>query len=113
MKINSEGNKIPIIIGLPGVAKLSTLIKYSLSCGIGNSMNFLKKQGSNVLNLVKTKEPDKIVRKLAVSEEILKKNGIEGIHIYPLGGIRKSSEWAQGIIDENFKLTRDGFKVNY
>ncbi len=113
IKINSEGNKIPIIIGLPGVAKLSTLIKYSLSCGIGNSMNFLKKQGSNVLNLVKTQEPDKLVRKLAVSEKTLKKNGIEGIHIYPLGGIRKSSEWAQGIIDEKFKLTGDGFKVNY
>ena len=113
IKINSEGNKIPIIIGLPGVAKLSTLIKYSLSCGIGNSMNFLKKQSSNVLNLVKNQEPDKLVRKLAVSEEILKKNGIEGIHIYPLGGIRKSSEWAQGIIDKKFKLTRDGFKVNY
>ena len=113
IRINSQGNKIPIIIGLPGVAKLSTLIKYSLSCGIGNSMNFLKKQGSNVLNLVKTQEPDKLVRNLAVSEEILKKNGIEGIHIYPLGGIRKSSEWAQGIIDKNFKLTLDGFKVNY
>mgnify|MGYP001247891287 CR=1 FL=1 len=113
IRINSEGNKIPIIIGLPGVAKLSTLIKYSLSCGIGNSMNFLKKQSSNVLNLVKTQEPDKLVRKLAISEETLKKNGIEGIHIYPLGGIRKSSEWAQGIIDNKFKLTRDGFKVNY
>ncbi len=113
IKINSEGNKIPIIIGLPGVAKLSTLIKYSLSCGIGNSMNFLKKQGSNVLNLVKTQEPDKLVRKLAVSAEVLKKNGIDGIHIYPLGGIRKSSEWAQSIIDKKFILTRDGFKVNY
>ena len=113
IRINSEGNKIPIIIGLPGVAKLSTLIKYSLSCGIGNSMNFLKKQSSNVLNLVKTQEPDKLVRKLAISEETLKKNGVEGIHIYPLGGIRKSSEWAQGIIDQNFKLTKDGFKVDY
>ena len=113
IKINSEGNKIPIIIGIPGVAKLSTLIKYSLSCGIGNSMNFLKKQGSNVLNLVKTQEPDKLVRKLACAEEILQKNGIEGIHIYPLGGIQKSSEWAHGIVDEKFKLTSNGFKVNY
>ena len=113
IRINSEGNKIPIIIGLPGVAKLSTLIKYSLSCGIGNSMNFLKKQSSNVLNLVKTQEPDKLVRKLAISEETLKKNGVKGIHIYPLGGIRKSSEWAQGIIDQNFTLTKDGFKVDY
>ena len=84
MRINSEGNKIPIIIGLPGVAKLSTLIKYSLACGIGNSMNFLKKQGSNVLNLVKTQEPDKLVRKLAISEEFLLKNCKNIVHaVFP------------------------------
>ena len=111
-KINSEGNKIPIIIGLPGIAKLSTLIKYSLSCGIGQSMNFLKKQSSNVLNLVKTQEPDKLVRKLVDCEEILKDNNILGVHIYPLGGIRVSSDWAHRIIDEKFKLTAKGFKVN-
>ncbi len=113
IKINSEGNKIPIIIGLPGVAKLSTLIKYSLSCGIGNSINFLKKQGSNVINLVKNQEPNQLVKKLANSTEILKKNGIEGIHIYPLGGLRKSSEWAYAVMDGKFNITENGFRVNY
>ncbi len=112
-KINSEGNKIPIIIGLPGIAKLSTLLKYSLSCGIGNSVNFLKKQGSNVLNLVRTQEPNDLVRKLSQSEEFLKENNIEGVHIYPLGGIRKSSDWANAIIDEKIKLTPTGFSVYY
>ena len=66
-----------------------TLLKYSLSCGIGNSVNFLKKQGSNVLNLVRTQEPNDLVRKLSNSEEALKENNIEGVHIYPLGGIQK------------------------
>ena len=41
-RINLEGNKLPIIVGIPGIAKLSTLLKYSLSCGIGNSIDFLK-----------------------------------------------------------------------
>ena len=112
-KINLEGNKIPIIIGLPGIAKLSTLLKYSLSCGIGNSVNFLKKQGSNILNLVKTQEPNDLVRKLSNSEEALKENNIKGVHIYPLGGIRKSSDWANAIMDEKIKLTPTGFSVYY
>ena len=110
-RINSEGNKIPSIIGLPGVAKLSTLLKYSISCGIGNSINFLKKQGSNVLNLVKTQEPNRLIKTLANSEEILKSNKIDGVHIYPLGGIRKSSEWAYSVVDGNFNITKTGFKI--
>ena len=84
-----------------------------MSCGIGNSVNFLKKQGSNVLNLVKTQEPNDLVRKLSNSEEALKENNIEGVHIYPLGGIQKSSNWANAIIDEKIKLTTTGFSVIY
>ena len=72
-------------------------------------MNFLKKQGSNVLNLVKTQEPDKLVRKLAVSEEILKKNGMKVfIFIHLVEYVKVLN--GLGIIDENFKLTRDGLR---
>ena len=84
-----------------------------MSCGIGNSMNFLKKQAANVLNLVKTQEPNTLVKKLVNSKELLKKNGVTGIHIYPLGGIRKSSEWAYAIMDGKFHETEKSFKVNY
>ena len=104
-------DKIPIIIGLPGIAKLSTLIKYAVSCGIGNSINFLKTQSTNVINLVKTQEPDQLLRNLATANKIIENNGIKGLHIYPLGGIMKSSEWAYATVDGNFELTKDGFKV--
>ena len=43
----------------------------------------------------------------------LKENNIEGVHIYPLGGIRKSSDWANAIIDKKIKLTPTGFSVYY
>ncbi|MFL2790547.1 MAG: methylenetetrahydrofolate reductase [Paracoccaceae bacterium] len=110
-KINSEGNKLPIIIGIPGIAKLSTLLKYSISCGIGNSINFLKKQGSKVVNLIKTQSPDRLIRDLAKSKAYSNALGIEGLHIYPLGGLQKSSNWAFKTLDGNFKITKEGFKV--
>ena len=50
---------------------------------------------------------DDLVRKLSNSEEALKEGNIEGVHIYPLGGIRKSSDWANAIIDEKIKLTTE------
>ena len=111
-KINSEGNKLPIIIGIPGIAKLSTLLKYSVSCGIGNSVDFLKKQGSKMINLIKTQAPDQLVRDLAISTHGIKEIGIKGVHIYPLGGIKKSSEWAYSILDGNFQLNKKGFDIS-
>ena len=110
--INSEGNKLPIIIGVPGIAKLSTLLKYSLSCGIGNSMNFLKKQGSKMVNLINNQAPDRLVRDLARSNLDGIETGIEGLHIYPLGGLKKSADWAYQALDGNFQLGKDGFTVD-
>ena len=110
-KINSEGNKLPIIIGIPGIAKLSTLMKYSISCGIGNSIDFLKKQGSKMVNLIKTQTPDRLIRELARGKTDNGALRIEGLHIYPLGGLQKSSEWAFKTLDGKFKMTKDGFEV--
>ncbi len=109
--INSEGNKLPIIIGIPGVAKLSTLLKYSIACGIGNSMHFLRKKGSKMINLIKTQFPDRLVRELVKPHLDEIETGIEGLHIYPLGGLRQSAEWAYNTLDGHFQLTKDGFNV--
>ena len=110
-QINSEGNKLPIIVGIPGIAKLSTLLKYSISCGIGNSVNFLKKQSSQMMNLIKTQTPDRLVRDLAMSTPDGRETGIKGLHIYPLGGLKKSSEWAYSALDGKFQLNQEGFDV--
>ena len=40
-KIKTEGIDIPIHIGIAGPAKLQTLIKFSVECGIGASMKVL------------------------------------------------------------------------
>lgn len=110
--LSAEGNTLPIRIGAPGLAKLQTLLKYSIVCGVGNSINFLKKQAKNVTKLVVQQEPDKLIRDLANYKANNPACAIEGIHMYPLGGLKKSAEWSYAVSDGALTLTRSGFKVS-
>ena len=110
--LRAEGNTIPIKIGIPGIAKLQTLIKYAVMCGVGNSINFLKKQSVNVTKLVAQQQPDRLVRELAFYKSTDKDCGIDGVHMYPLGGLLKSAEWAFATSDGSFDLTQKGFDTS-
>ena len=63
--MRAAGNSLPIRIGIPGIATIKTLLNYSKACGIGNSINFLKKQARNVAKLMTVSAPDKLIRDLA------------------------------------------------
>ena len=34
--------------------------------------------------------------------------GIRGVHLYPLGGLKKSARWAQAVVDGRFEMREDG-----
>ena len=36
--IRAEGNKLPIRLGLPGLASIKTLLNYAKACGVGRSL---------------------------------------------------------------------------
>lgn len=110
--LRADGNTLPIRVGVPGLAKLQTLIKYAIACGVGNSFDFLKKQTRNVTKLVVQQEPDLLVRELANYKATDPDCGIEGVHMYPLGGLKKSAEWSFAAADGALSLTKSGFKVN-
>lgn len=111
-RLNAEGNRLPIRIGVPGIAKLQTLVKYAMACGIGNSINFIKKQAANVTKLLTQQEPDRLVRDLARYAATDPACGIKGVHMYPLGGLKKSADWGYAVADGAFTLNKDGFKVD-
>ena len=46
--LQKEGNRLPIHIGIPGLATLKTLLMHAKACGIGASMKFLTRQARNV-----------------------------------------------------------------
>jgi methylenetetrahydrofolate reductase (NADPH) len=94
-RLQAEGIDLPIHIGIAGPAKLQTLIKFAIACGVGPSLKVLQKRAMDVTKLVLPYEPDEIVSELAAHKAEHPKFGIEQVHLFPLGGITTCANWAR------------------
>lgn len=112
-RLQAEGNRLPIIIGIPGLATIKTLLAHAKACGIGASMTFIAKQALNVAKLLTVSAPDRLVADLAAYKARDPKCGIAGVHMYPLGGLKKSADWSYAVADGRFELNAlgRGFEV--
>jgi methylenetetrahydrofolate reductase (NADPH) len=99
---------LPIHIGMPGLATLKTLVNHSKACGIGPSMRFLTRQARNVAKLLTVSTPDRLLLDLAHYQAGEPNCGIRKIHVYPLGGLKKSAQWTYAVADGDFTVRRDG-----
>ena len=106
--IQAEGNRLPVYIGLPGLASLKALIGHARACGVGPSMRFLTRQARNVTKLLTVSAPDRLVTALAAYRAGDPECGVHGVHIYPLGGLKKSARWAQAVVEGRFEMREDG-----
>ena len=110
-KLNSLNNNLKIHAGIPGPATLKTLVGYATSCGIGNSIRFLSKQAMNITKLTNTRTPDKLIADLADYKESNPSSKLTKLHFYAFGGIKKTSEWLQNIINSELEINdNNGFK---
>lgn len=94
-RLAAEGISLPVHIGVAGPAKLQTLIKYAIACGVGPSLGVLQKRARDVSRLLMPFEPTELVGALAAHKRANPGFGIEAVHIFPLGGIARAAEWAQ------------------
>ena len=113
-KLNAAGNKMPVHVGLPGLATIKTLISLAKASGVGPSMRFLTRQAMNVHKLVTVSDPNKQLTQLARYISDTPNTNIEGIHMYPLGGLRRTAAWSYAVLQGDFTLQKDdlGFKMN-
>ncbi len=106
--IQAEGNTLPVHIGIPGLATVRTLLAHAKACGIGPSMRIITRQAMNVGKLLTVATPDKLVTALAAYQATSAACGIRGVHMYPLGGLKKSADWSYAVADGNFWVHPDG-----
>lgn len=108
MAVKSSGVKLPIHLGVAGPAKVTTLMKFAAMCGVGNSLNFLKKRSTAILTLAAGFDPEEVVTPLE-QHWAKNENSIAQIHIFPFGGVKKSSQWlaSRGSWDIKTSLYRD------
>ena len=93
--VQAQGIGLPIHIGIAGPAKLQTLIKFAIACGVGPSLKVLQKRAMDVTKLVLPYEPDDVVSTLAAHKAANPDFAITNVHFFPLGGIKTCAEWAK------------------
>ncbi|MES2539484.1 MAG: methylenetetrahydrofolate reductase, partial [Pseudomonadota bacterium] len=92
-RLQAEGVKLPVHIGVAGPAKLQTLIKFAIACGVGPSLRVLQKRAMDVTKLLLPYEPTEILEGLAAHKAANPGFGIEQVHFFPLGGIKTNAQW--------------------
>ena len=93
-RLREAGIDIPVHIGIAGPAKLQTLIKFAIACGVGPSLSVLQKRAKDVSKLLLPFEPDAILTELAAHKATNPDFNIESVHFFPLGGIKTNAQWA-------------------
>ncbi|MGP1357829.1 methylenetetrahydrofolate reductase [Roseicyclus sp.] len=93
-RLSAAGISMPVHLGVAGPAKLQTLIKFAIACGVGASLGVLQKRAKDVSKLVKPMEPTELLSDLAAAKAAGRATNIERIHFFPLGGIAANAEWA-------------------
>jgi methylenetetrahydrofolate reductase (NADPH) len=93
--LRAGGVEVPVHVGLAGPASITTLMKYGLRCGVGNSVRALALRGPAIAHLLNETGPDTIIRELATAAALEPGLGIAGIHLFSFGGLQRTAEWAR------------------
>jgi methylenetetrahydrofolate reductase (NADPH) len=93
-RLRALGVTLPIHLGVAGPAKLQTLLKFAIACGVGPSLSVLQKRARDVTKLLLPFEPDTLIADLAAGLARDPESLITQIHLFPLGGIDASAAFA-------------------
>ena len=112
-ELRVQGVHARVVAGLAGPAKLGTLFKYAIRCGIGASIRALGTQPGALAELIGDRGPENIVR--AVARATGDDPGIEplGIHLYSFGGLERACAWIEAVANLRFAPDdKGGFLVD-
>lgn len=93
--IKEAGIDIPVHIGIAGPAKLQTLLRYSIECGVGASIKIIQKRAKDLTKLLLPYKPTNIITELATYKGNNPSFNIEKVHFFPLGGIKQVSDFVK------------------
>lgn len=104
----AAGNRLPIRLGIPGPASIKSLMRYAALCGVGSSLRFLTRRHGQLLQLLGQAEPDGFLVDLLRGVGDDAGGRIEGVHLYPFGGVEKAAAFARALAEGRFRVNRRG-----
>jgi methylenetetrahydrofolate reductase (NADPH) len=97
--IRERGVDVPVYAGIPGPARLQTLIAYAARCGVGVSARVLRRR-PGAARLLGRWTPHGVAADLAGHAATDSVSGPDGIHVFPFGGIADAAAWLRTLGDE-------------
>ena len=91
-RLAAEGIDLPVRVGLAGPARLQTLIRFGITCGVGASLGVLQRRAKDVTKLLKPQDPGPLLNAFASHGAGQTGSMIRGVHFFPLGGIAATAE---------------------
>ncbi len=92
-RLADQGITLPVHLGVAGPAKLQTLIRFAIACGVGPSLGVLQRRAMDVTRLVRPYAPTGFLTDIAIHKAAHPESLIEAVHFFPLGGIAATAEW--------------------
>jgi methylenetetrahydrofolate reductase (NADPH) len=89
----AAGVTLPVHIGVAGPAKLQTMLKYAMACGVGPSLRVLQRRAMDLTKLMLPFEPTEFLAELAAHKAAHPDFAVERVHFFPLGGITATTDY--------------------
>ena len=109
-KLKKEKINLPVRVGFPGPASFKTLLNFGLMSGVGNSLNFLKKNSTKVSDLLTKTSNDEMLIELSNYANNL--NPLKSFHCFPFGGFEKTCLWLNEVQSGSFTLENGKLKLH-
>jgi len=93
-RLARAGISMPVHLGVAGPARLQTLLKFAIACGVGASLSVLQGRARDVSRLLLPFEPRDILTELAAARAEGRARNIERIHFFPFGGVAATAAFA-------------------
>jgi methylenetetrahydrofolate reductase (NADPH) len=95
--LRAQGIVCPIRIGVAGPARVATLAKYAIRCGIGASLRALARGHTAFARILVEAGPDALIAELAAGEDA--SDPVAGLHVFTFGGMRRTAGWISAARD--------------
>lgn len=95
-RMRAMGVDLPVRIGLAGPARMGTLLRYAMHCGVGNSVNALTRS-SSFRRLLAEHSAESLLHGLIAAapngDISTLPLGVPALHFFTFGGVEKTVEW--------------------
>jgi methylenetetrahydrofolate reductase (NADPH) len=97
-RLRSAGITLPVHIGVAGPAKLQTMLKFAMACGVGPSLGVLQRRAADLTKLMLPFEPTDFLTAIAEHKAAHPDFAVTNVHFFPLGGVAATTDWVAGTV---------------